>query len=91
MKDGIVRVKDGIRPVTKGNPQSNSTPGLCHKHPELDINDNIPYVKSTRKSQVLGKKNEDHWQWDGKETLIRIHKTPRRQNFVPQDCEGLSL
>ena len=21
------------------------------------------------------------------ETLIRIHKTPRRQNFVPQDCE----
>ena len=36
---------------------------------------------------MLDKKNEDHWQWDGKETLIRIHKTPRRQNFVPQDCE----
>ena len=71
----------------KGQPQSTSTPGLCHTHPELDINDNIPFVKSTRKSQVLGKKNEDHWQWDGKETLIRIHKTPRRQNFVPQDCE----
>ena len=71
----------------KGHPQSTSTPGLCHTHPELDINDNIPFVKSTRKSQVLGKKNEDHWQWDGKETLIRIHKTPRRQNFVPQDCE----
>ena len=71
----------------KGHPQSTSTPGLCHKHPESDINDNIPHVKSTRKSQVLDKKNEDHWQWDGKETLIRIHKTPRRQNFVPQDCE----
>ena len=71
----------------KGHPQSTSTPGPCHKHPELDINDNIPFVKSTRKSQVLGKKNEDHWQWDGKETLIRIHKTPRRQNFIPQDCE----
>ena len=36
---------------------------------------------------MLDKKNEDYWQWDGKETLIRIHKTPRRQNFVPQDCE----
>ena len=71
----------------KGHPQSTSTPGLCHKHPESDINDTIPHVKSTRKSQVLNKKNEDHWQWDGKETLIRIHKTPRRQNFVPQDCE----
>ena len=71
----------------KRHPQSTSTPGLCHSHPELDINDNIPFVKPTRKSQVLGKKNEDHWQWDGKETLIRIHKTPRRQNFVPQDCE----
>ena len=71
----------------KGHPQSTSTPGLCHKHPESDINDTIPHVKSTRKSQMLDKKNEDHWQWDGKETLIRIHKTPRRQNFVPQDCE----
>ena len=36
---------------------------------------------------MLDKKHEDYWQWDGKETLIRIHKTPRRQNFVPQDCE----
>jgi hypothetical protein len=36
---------------------------------------------------VLDKKNEAYWQWEGKETLIRIHKTPRRQNFVPQDCE----
>ena len=71
----------------KGHPQSTSTPGLCHKHPESDINDTIPHVRSTRKSQVLDKKNEDYWQWDGKETLIRIHKTPRRQNFVPQDCE----
>ena len=71
----------------KGHPQSTSTPGLCHKHPESDINDTIPHVKSTRKSQMLDRKNEDHWQWDGKETLIRIHKTPRRQNFVPQDCE----
>ena len=71
----------------KGHPQSTSTPGLCHKHPESDINDTIPHVKSTRKSQMLDKKNEDHWQWDGKEALIRIHKTPRRQNFVPQDCE----
>ena len=71
----------------KGHSQSTSTPGLCHKHPESDINDTIPHVKSTRKSQVLDKKNEDYWQWDGKETLIRIHKTPRRQNFVPQDCE----
>ena len=71
----------------KGHPQSTSTPGLCHKHPESDINDTIPHVKSTRKSQMLDKKNEDYWQWDGKETLIRIHKTPRRQNFVPQDCK----
>ena len=71
----------------KGHPQSTSTPGLCHKHPESNINDTIPHVRSTRKSQVLDKKNEDYWQWDGKETLIRIHKTPRRQNFVPQDCE----
>ena len=71
----------------KGHPQSTSTPGLCHQHPESEINDTIPHVKSTRKSQVLDKKNEDYWQWDGKETLIRIHKTPRRQNFVPQDCE----
>ena len=71
----------------KGHPQSTSTPGLCHKHPESDINDTIPHVRSTRKSQVLDKKNEDYWQWAGKETLIRIHKTPRRQNFVPQDCE----
>ena len=71
----------------KGHSQSTSTPGLCHKHPESDINDTIPHVKSTRKSQVLDKENEDYWQWDGKETLIRIHKTPRRQNFVPQDCE----
>ena len=71
----------------KGQSQSTSTPGLCHKHPESDINDTIPHVQSTRKSQVLDKKNEDYWQWDGKETLIRIHKTPRRQNFVPQDCE----
>ena len=71
----------------KGHSQSTSTPGLCHKHPESDINDTIPHVQSTRKSQVLDKKNEDYWQWDGKETLIRIHKTPRRQNFVPQDCE----
>ena len=68
----------------KGHPQSTSTPGPC-QHPE--INDNIPHVNSTRKSQVLNKKNEDYWQWEGKETLIRIHKTPRRQNFVPQDCE----
>ena len=71
----------------KGHSQSTSTPGPCHKHPESDINDTIPHVNSTRKSQVLDKKNEDYWQWDGKETLIRIHKTPRRQNFVPQDCE----
>ena len=69
----------------------NSTIGACHKHPE--INDNIPHVNyiphvnSTRKSQGLSKKNEDYWQWEGGETLIRIHKTPRRQNFVPQDCE----
>ena len=68
----------------RGHPQSTSTPGLC-QHPE--INDNIPRVNPTRKSQVLNKKNEDYWQWEGKETLIRIHKTPRRQNFVPQDCE----
>ena len=68
----------------RGHPQSTSTPGLC-QHPE--INDNIPHVNPTRKSQVLNKKNEDYWQWEGKETLIRIHKTPRRQNFVPQDCE----
>ena len=59
--------------------------GACPKHPE--INDNIPHVNSTRKSQGLSKKNEDYWQWEGEETLIRIHKTPRRQNFVPQDCE----
>ena len=71
----------------KGHPQSTSTPGLCHKHPESEINDTIPHVKSTRKSQALNKKNEDYWQWDGKETLIRIHKMPRRQNFIPQDCE----
>ena len=38
-------------------------------------------------SQGLSKKNEDYWKWEGEETLIRIHKTPRRQNFVPQDCE----
>ena len=42
----------------KGPPQSTSTPGLCHKHPESDINDTIPHVKSTRKSQKLDKKNE---------------------------------
>ena len=63
---------------------SHST-GACQKHPE--INDNIPHVSPTRKSQGLSKKNEDYWQWEGEETLIRIHKTPRRQNFVPQDCE----
>jgi len=62
-----------------------STTGACHKHPE--INDNIPHVNPTRKSQGLSRKNEDYWQWEGEETLIRIHKTPRRQNFVPQDCE----
>ena len=62
--------------------------GACQKHPEVSaINDTIPLVSSTRKSQGLGKKNEDYWQWEGEETLIRIHKTPRRQNFVPQDCE----
>ena len=62
--------------------------GACQKHPEVSaINDTIPFVSSTRKSQGLGKKNEDYWQWEGEETLIRIHKTPRRQNFVPQDCE----
>ena len=32
----------------KGHPQSTSTPGLCHKHPESDINDTIPHVRSTR-------------------------------------------
>ena len=80
MKDGIRTVTRGIHsPLQhshsdKGHPQSTSTPGLCHKHPESDINDTIPHVKSTRKSQMLDKKNEDHWQWDGKETLIRIHK-----------------
>ena len=63
---------------------SHST-GACQKHPE--INDNIPHVGPTRKSQGLSKKHEDYWQWEGEETLIRIHKTPRRQNFVPQDCE----
>ena len=63
---------------------SHST-GACQKHPE--ISDNIPHVSPTRKSQGLSKKNEDYWQWEGEETLIRIHKTPRRQNFVPQDCE----
>ena len=42
---------------------------------------------ATRESQGLSKKNENYWQWEGEETLIRIHKTPRRQNFVPQDCE----
>ena len=71
----------------RGHSKSTSTTGPCHKHPESEINDNIPHVNSTRKSQVLNKKNEDHWQWEGEETLIRIHKTPRRQNFVPQDCE----
>ena len=60
--------------------------GACPKHPELEIN-NIPPVSSTRKSQGLGRKNEDYWEWEGEETLIRIHRTPRRQNFVPQDCE----
>ena len=79
-------MKDVVRVKARGTHSPLQTPGLCHTHPELDISDNIPFVKSTRKSQVLGKKNEDHWQWDGKETLIRIHKTPRRQNFVPQDC-----
>ena len=59
--------------------------GAYQKHPE--ISDNIPHVNSTRKSQGLSKKNEDYWQWEGEETLIRIHRTPRRQNFVPQDCE----
>ena len=59
--------------------------GACQK--QTEINDNIPDVSSTRKSQGLSKKNEDYWKWEGKETLIRIHKTPRRQNFVPQDCE----
>ena len=53
----------------------------------LEINDHIPHVSSTRKSQGLGKRTEDYWKWEGDETLIRIHKTPRRQNFVPQDCE----
>ena len=42
---------------------STSTTGACHKHPELEINDHIPHVSSTRKSQ--GKKNEDYWQWEG--------------------------
>ena len=70
------------------HPHSKSTTSACHKHPELStINDTIPHVSSTRKSQGLGKKNEDYWQWEWEETLIRIHKTPRRQNFVPQDCE----
>ena len=59
--------------------------GACQK--QTEINDNIPDVSSTRKSQGLSKKNEDYWKWEGEETLIRIHKTPRRQNFVPQDCE----
>ena len=52
-----------------------------------EINDKIPDVSSTRKSQGLSRQNEDYWKWEGEETLIRIHKTPRRQNFVPQDCE----
>ena len=59
--------------------------GACQK--QTEIYDKIPDVSSTRKSQGLSKKNEDYWKWEGEETLIRIHKTPRRQNFVPQDCE----
>ena len=37
--------------------------------------------------QVLNKKNEDYWQWEGEETLIRIHKRQDGRTFVPQDCE----
>ena len=44
---------------------STSTTGACHKHPESEINETIPHVNSTRKSQVLSKKNEDYWQWEG--------------------------
>ena len=58
---------------------------LCIRGAE--IHDRIPRVSSTRKSQGIGKKTEDYWKWEGNETLIQIHKTPRRQNFLPQDCE----
>ena len=51
---------------------SHSTTGACPKHPELEINDHILHVSSTRKSQGLGKKNENSWKWQGEETLIRI-------------------
>ena len=67
--------------------RSHSKNGACPKHPEPEINDRIPHVSSTRKSQGLGRRTNDYWKWEGNETLIRIHKTPRRQNFVPQDCE----
>ena len=53
--------------------------GACPKHPELEIN-NIPPVSSTRKSQGLGRKNEDYWEWEGEETLIRIHR--RREGRI---------
>ena len=64
-----------------------STTGACPSHPDVEIHDRILNVSSTRKSQGLGRKTEDYWKWDGNERLIRIHKTPRRHNFVPQDCE----
>ena len=69
----------------KQHQKQNYANSACQKLTE--INDKIPDVSSTRKSQGLSKQNEDYWKWEGEETLIRIHKTPRRQNFVPQDCE----
>ena len=41
----------------------------------------------TRKESKLQQENDDSWEWEDEVTLVRKHRTPRRQRFSPQECD----
>ena len=55
---------------------------------QSDIEDEIiSHEVKTRKESRIQQSNDDTWEWEDEETLVRKHQTPRRSRFSPQECE----
>ena len=55
---------------------------------QSDIEDEIiSHEVKTRKEARIQQTNDDTWEWEDEETLVRKHQTPRRSRFSPQECE----
>jgi len=80
------RSTHGRNQYSRVTPASSKRVETCD---QSDIEDEVtnPDVK-TRKEVKYQQQSDDSWEWMDDNTLVRNHRTPRRNRFSSQECES---